>query len=867
MFEDYPSLLVTKLNVPRLRPSLVARNHLLSVLDNSRDYKLTLIAAAAGFGKTTLTAEWSKQKGDAICWLSLDEGDNDASRFLSYLIAALQTRQAHIGQEMLAALQSPQPPPIEHLLPRLINQIAAIPDELFLVLDDYHVIKNRAIHTAMTFFIDHLPPQLHLILLSRTDPTLPLAGWRAKNELLELRAAELRFSLEEAEMFMSQTSQIGLPREAIMALDGRTEGWIAGLQLAALAMQSISDKSDFIRHFSGSNRFILDYLIEEVLSQQPAPIRQFLLQTSILQRMNGDLCSAVTGEADGQAMLERLERDNLFLIPLDQSRYWYRYHHLFADLLRTRLQAEHADDVAALQRRAAVWHAQNGFPEAAVGYALAAQDFDYAAELIVEQATGVSQRGEITTLLDWYRVFPTDFVAQQPRLCLHFGMAFALNGRWDEAEILLGYVEQQAASIQAHESLLLAYLVASYRQDSIRLAHIAETAAANMQPSAITKLVLGLVVSLSGDWRSASALMGEAQEMAERSGDFTLALTTLFHRCRYLVFAGELNRAHDVSQKALSRLRDMGSMGIALATLAHSSLGRIFIEWNEPEQAAHHLTQAIELAERSGFVTGVVSSATMMLAEVKQIQGEIENANRLAQDAIMAAERYDPPLEANALKTYQTRIWLTQGNVAAVNTSSNQNQNIMSMFYPPSIHVVTQARALLAARKPEAAITLLLRFLSQAPDLLTVEALATLALARMASGDSVHAMVTLEQALGLAESEKRLRVFLDLGQPMAKLVARFCETHPTHAHVFARKLLAAFPALPSDSKPSEMLSEREIEVLRLIAAGHSNEEIARVLTLALSTVKWYINVLYSKLHIKTRAQAIARAHDLQLLSD
>jgi LuxR family transcriptional regulator, maltose regulon positive regulatory protein len=864
MFEAYPSLLVTKLNVPRLRASLVARDHLLGVLDNTRDYKLTLVAAAAGFGKTTLVAEWSKQKGDAVCWLSLDEGDNDVSRFLSYLIAALQSRQPNIGQEMLAALQSPQPPPIEHLLPRLINQTAVIPEELFLILDDYHVIENRVIHTALTFLIDHLPPQLHLILLSRTDPTLPLAGWRAKNELLELRAAELRFSLEEAETFLNQTSQIGLPPEAIMALDGRTEGWIAGLQLAALAMQSISDKSDFIHHFTGSHRFILDYLIEEVLSQQPAHVRQFLLQTSILQRMNGGLCSAVTGETDGQAMLERLERDNLFLIPLDQSRYWYRYHHLFADLLRARVQAEYAAEITTLQQRAAVWHAQNGLSEAAVEYALAAQDFNFAAELIIEQSTGVSQRGEITTLLDWYRAFPTDFVAQQPRLCLHFGMAFALNGRWDEAETLLGYVEQQSASIQAHESLLLAYLVASYRQDSTRLAQIAETAAANTQPNAMTKLVLGLVVSLSGDWRSASALMGEAQEMAERSGDFALALTTLFHRCRFLVFAGELHRAHDLSQTALSRLRDMGS--IAMATLVHGSLGRIFIEWNEPEQAAQHLTEAIELGERSGFVTGVVSSATMMLAEVKQMQGEIENANRLAQDAIIIAERYDPPQEAHALKTYQTRIWLTQGNTAAVNNASdNQNQGVMSMFYPPSIHVVTQARALLAARKPEAAIMLLVRLLSQPTDLLTVEAMATLAMARMAGGDSVHAMVTLEQALGLAESEKRLREFLDLGQPMAKLIVRFCETHPTH--VFARKLLTAFPTYSGDSAPIEMLSEREIEVLRLIAAGHSNEEIAGVLTLALSTVKWYINVLYSKLHVKTRAQAIARAHDLRLLSD
>lgn len=853
MLENYPALLLTKVYIPRLRSSHVSRDALLNLLE--ADHKLILVAAAAGFGKTTLVADWSSQHVEAVSWLSLDEGDNDPIRFLSYLIAAIQTRRPQIGQELLAALQSPQPPTIENALSILINQLTSLPERLFVVLDDYHVIENTAIHQMLIFLLDYLPSPISVILLSRSDPSLPLARLRAKNDLLELRADKLRFSVEETAYFLNQVMQLGLSSEAIAALETRTEGWIAGLQLAALAMQPIGEnKQAFVQNFTGSHRFILDYLIEEVLSHQSENTRRFLLETSILQRLNGDLCGTVTNEPDGQTMIEHLEKNNLFIIPLDQSRTWYRYHHLFADLLRARLQAETPDKIKALNQRAAGWHEQNGYPEEAVAYALAAQDFDHAAHLITDSAVGVMRRSEVNTLLNWYRAFPSYFIENHPRLALSFGLAFALNGRWDEAEHLLASLEK--AIERPDEVLLLAYLIASYRQDADQLAQITDVASAHPNPDRITKLVLGLLLMVKGDLHQAAPLMAAAQAESEREGDVGFALTALFHQCRLQVFMGNLHQAHALCQQALDMINTLGGTALPLASVAHTALTRIYIEWDELDKAEHHVLQALHLAELSGFVTGIMSSGTVMLAEIQQARGEVHDT---VQTALAYAERYDPQPEVLALKTYQARIWLNQGNVsAAYEWMQEMTPTSMSIFYPTNIPNVTQARVLLAKRKFDDAISLLTKLNSEPQNLLSVEILALLALTRQAQGDSTHAQLALAQALKLAEAENRRRVFLELGAPMAKLLAQT-------EHPYASVLLALFDEQPSQG--IDPLSERELAILRLIVVGYSNDEIARHLTLALSTVKWYINVLYGKLHVKTRSQAIARAHELKLLSN
>ncbi|MFN8375813.1 MAG: LuxR C-terminal-related transcriptional regulator [Anaerolineae bacterium] len=867
MFEQYPSLLITKLYIPRLRSALVRRGALLAALDGGLECRLMLIAAAAGFGKTTLVADWCSQHSDYSAWFSVEEGDNDPTRFFSYLIAAIQVSFPQVGQTLLAALQAPQPPAIDNILPLLINQLAALGQRLIVVLDDYHVIENQSIHSALGFLLEHLPPQMTLVLLTRADPPLPLARLRARNELLEVRAAALRFSPEDTDRFLNQMMRLDLSAESIRALDTRTEGWIAGLQLAAVALQTTgSDKQAFVRSFVGNHRFVLDYLIEEVLNHQPDNVRLFLLQTSILQRFNGDLCSAVTGEADGQAMIEYLEKHNLFIIPLDQKRYWYRYHHLFADLLRARLLAEYPTAQAALYRRAAQWYEQADLPEEAITCALAAQDFDYAAALMTQPTTSTMRRGEVKTLLDWYHAFPAEFVAQQPRLSLQFGMAFALNGRWNDAETLLGYVQQAQQTLPTGEMLVLAYLIASQRYDTKRLHALTAEAENIPHPDRTTKVALGLLKSVSGDLLSANRLMAEARMDCERDGDAPLGLTALFHQCLINVFLGNMQQAYELCQQALDTLHDLGITGAPMEGFAHVSLGRILIEWNDLTQAEQHLSQAIRVGEATGFLTGMLSSATMMLAEVKQAQGDTEGAFRLAEDAIAHAERYDPLPEVLWLKAYQARIWLLQGNITAAAAWAQMAQHqeqLTSLFYPNSIQKVTQARVLLAQRKADEAAALLTKLLSEATDLLTVERLGLLALARQAQGDSSHALLTLEQALKAAEAENRVRVFLELGAPMAKLLAKFCEAQPTHE--FARRMLGLFPAIVDSAPAVDALGERELAVLRLIVAGHSNEEIAQELVLALSTVKWYINELYGKLHVKTRSQAIARAHDLKLL--
>src|SRR6202049_835240 len=376
------SILATKLYRPRLRPNVVSRPRLIERLNAGLHRKLTLIAAPAGFGKTTLISEWVAFIGRPTAWLSLDEGENDPARFLAYLVAALQTIAAHIGEGVLGMLQSSQPLPTEAILTALLNEITTLPDHFVLVLDDYHVIDARPVDVALTYLVEHLPPQMHLVIATREDPQLPLARLRARSHLTELRAADLRFTASEAAEFLNQVMGLSLSAEDIATLEDRTEGWIAGLQLAALSMQGHQDVPGFIRAFAGDHRYIVDYLLEEVLQRQPEPVRRFLLQTAILDRLNGPLCDAVTGQEEGNARLEALERGNFFVVPLDDTRHWYRYHHLFAEVLSARLMEEQPDQVATLHRRASAWYEQHGSVGDAIRHALEARDFARAADLV-----------------------------------------------------------------------------------------------------------------------------------------------------------------------------------------------------------------------------------------------------------------------------------------------------------------------------------------------------------------------------------------------------------------------------------------------------------------------------------------------------
>src|SRR5579872_6932168 len=375
-------ILATKLYLPRFRPNVVSRPRLLERLNEGLHRKLTLIAAPAGFGKTTLISEWVAFIERPTAWLSLDEGENDPTRFLAYLVAAVQTIAPTLGEGVMGVLQSSQPPPPEAILTALLNEIISLPDPFVLVLDDYHMIDAKTVDMTLAFLVEHLPPQMHLVMATREDPHLPLARLRARGHLTELRAADLRFTASEAAAFLKQAMGLNLSAADIAALEDRTEGWIAGLQLAALSMQGHQDVAGFICECAGDHRYIVDYLVEEVLQRQPAPVRSFLLQTSILDRLNGPLCDAVTGQEEGNARLEALERGNFFVVPLDDTRHWYRYHHLFADVLSAHLRAEQPDQLAPLHRRASEWYEQNGSVADAIRHALEASDFGRAADLV-----------------------------------------------------------------------------------------------------------------------------------------------------------------------------------------------------------------------------------------------------------------------------------------------------------------------------------------------------------------------------------------------------------------------------------------------------------------------------------------------------
>ncbi|HLX57356.1 MAG TPA: AAA family ATPase, partial [Ktedonobacteraceae bacterium] len=399
-------ILATKLYLPRLRPNVVSRPRLIERLNEGLHRKLTLIAAPAGFGKTTLLSAWVEGIERPTAWLSLDAGENDPILFLTYLVAALQTIAPTIGEGVLGVLQSSPPPPTEAILVALLNEITRLPDHFVLVLDDYHVIDARPVDVALTYLVEHLPPQMHLVIATREDPQLPLARLRAQGQLTELRATDLRFTAFEAAGFLTQVMGLNLSAADIAALEDRTEGWIAGLQLAALSMQSHQDVPEFIRAFAGDHRYIVDYLVEEVLQRQPEPVRRFLLQTSILDRLHGPLCDAVTGQEEGNARLEALERGNFFVVPLDDTRHWYRYHHLFAEVLSAHLRAEQSDQLATLHRRASAWYEQHGSVADAIRHALAAEDFARAADLVELAVPALRRSRQEATVLGWLRALP-----------------------------------------------------------------------------------------------------------------------------------------------------------------------------------------------------------------------------------------------------------------------------------------------------------------------------------------------------------------------------------------------------------------------------------------------------------------------------
>ncbi|TAK33461.1 MAG: helix-turn-helix transcriptional regulator [Chloroflexota bacterium] len=903
-------LLATKISPPLARPELVSRPRLLARLLKGLQGKLTLISAPAGFGKTTLLGQWSLHVGCPVAWVSLDAADNDPTRFWTYVISALQTLYPSLGGTTLTLLRSPQRSRMQHFLTVLANEVAALPDDLVLILDDYQVIEDQAIHDGTSFLLDHLPLQLHVVIASRTAPPLPLARLRGRDQLTELESADLSFTSEETAAFLNQVMKLDLAAEDVAALGKRTEGWIVGLQMAALSMKGCTDTHGFVETFAGSYRYVADYLVEEVLRCQPEHIQSFLLQTSILDGLSGPLCEAVTGlgKGEGQTMLEILERGNLFTLALDNERRWYRYHRLFAECLQTRLQQVKPSRVSELHRRAAVWHADNGMASDAVGHAFAAGDLELAASLVERHGALMLKRGEVATLLGWLAALPNDVVQARPLLCIWHAHVLVDTGQLEAAEARLADAElhlgmepgitpdvggstEKQADIQRILNHMLAIRTAiahHWRDVELALALSRQALERSFGEEEYLRAEilhdLGLAYRWTGDLTRGSELLAEANVIGQASANVLVAVMALTQLSGLQSARGRLREVNKTCEQMLPLvLRHEGQV--------FPAAGRPFLvkallhyEWNDLETATRYAGQGIERSQQGGMVDLLLGHS--VTARLKQALGDIDGALDSVWQAEHLARANNLIQELPRIAVYRVRLWLRQGNLdAAVRWAETSGLGIEDeISYPREGSHMTLARVLTAQGRSLEAVRLLDRLLDaadaagRAGGVLKILALRALAL--QAAGDSDGALRALVRGLSLAEPEGYVRTFVDVGNAMAALLSTLLQNwqqncFSTVSPEYVRTLLAAFNSgstLPAHLGPHHasqpalvLLSSRELEVLRLVALGRRPPEIARELTVAISTIKTHIKSIYGKLDAHSGVEAVAKARDLKLL--
>jgi LuxR family maltose regulon positive regulatory protein len=788
-------------------------------------------------------------------------------------------------------LQSPQPPPLESILTTLVNDIATMSSTLVCVFDDYDVIQAQPIHEALTFLLDHLPPPAHLILTSRTDPPLPLARLRARGQLTEIRAADLRFTTDEVASLLNQILGLTLPAREIAALEERTEGWIVGLQLAALSMQGRDDVSGFIKALTGDDRYIMDYLMSEVLQRQLEHIQTFLLHTSILDRLTGPLCNSVTSRSDGQAILEHLEHSNLFIIPLDNQRRWYRYHHLFADALRYRLGQAHPNIVPTLHCQASAWYEQQGFVGEAISHALAAPDDERAARLIEEHGIAVIGRGQARTVLEWLNALPDELVRARTRLCITHAAALTFTYQLEAAEARLLDAEQ---SVQAHppgeqdqailgQIAVMRAALARIPGDIARCVAFADQAL-ELLPESDTfwrgpaAVYAGLVYRLSGDVTQASEKRAEeAVRLARASGNTIAALVAMNNLARLRMVQGRLRRAAETFQEIWEWATEHDEWWLLVGSPAYYlGTGDLLREWNNLDAAEHNLSQGIEKIKWI-IDAEVITWGYRAFADLRQAQGDLHGALETIEAFLqLARQRHFAFRFITVGTTTQVELWIKQGNLKAAagwaracGLSADDE-----LSYPRREEHLTLARVFMAQSRLEEALKLLGRLMASAEageqmwGLIRVSVLQALTL--QTQGDLGRAMAALGRALSLAEPEGYVRAFVDEGAPMAALL-REAAARGLYPQ-YAAKLLAAFPDFRSQSATrhlepiiADSLSKRELAVLQLIAAGRSSPEIADALGIGVSTVRTHIKNIYGKLDAHSRDQVIVRARALRLL--
>ena len=886
-------LLETKLHVPRRRRSLVVRPRLTGRLSHVWESALTLVSAPAGFGKTTLLAEWLADAvtvDRSVAWLSLDPRDNDPARFWAYLLAALDRAVPGIGADARAVLESPQPA-TEAVLATLLNSLDDVPGDLAVVLDDYHLVETHDVHEGVAFLLEHLPRQVHVVVTGRADPPLPLARLRARGELLEVRAADLRFTADEAAAYLTGAMGLSLTSGDVDALEGRTEGWIAALQLAALSMQGRDDVGGFIAGFAGDDRYIVDYLVEEVLQRQSEDVRTFLLRTSVLAGLTGPLCEAVTGQAGGRATLETLDRGNLFVVPLDDRRQWYRYHHLFGDVLRARLLDEQPEHVPHLHRRASDWYAQHGDIPEAIRHATAGQDHERAADLVELAMPGTRQMRQEATLRAWLEGLPDDVLRRRPALTVGYAGVLLVHGELDGVEDLLREAERRLDVVHGsdrHGSDPLRSSIALYRAAQARLrgdvpgtvVHAQETLRLVAQDDHLgrgaAEGLLGLAHWTSGDLDAGHRWWAASLVDLERAGHLSDLAGCALALGDIRVAQGRLHDAEHTYQHVLRALTPPSGPPLRGAADMHVGLADVLRERGDLAAAHEHLRRSAELGEHAGLPQNRYRRR-MVLARVRQAEGDLDGALALADEAqgVYVADMFP---DVRPVAAARARLLTAQGRWAEAlawaqerDLSADDDPSYLREFEHLSL-----ARVLLARHAAEggdrhlrAATGLLGRLLDAAEGGgrtgSALEVLVLQSLAHQAGGDLPAALSALHRALALAEPEGHVRTFLDEGAPLTTLLRAAAQKGVARDQARRRLTAATGTQARSGRGAVDPLSDRELDVLRLLATDLSGPEIARALVVSLHTVRSHTKSIFAKLGVNSRRAAVRRAEELDLL--
>ena len=892
----FPLVLETKLYFPPIRPILVSRPHLVERLQSGLKGSLTLLSAPAGYGKTTLLGEWrlGPGKDTPIAWLSIDSEDNDLGRFLLYICTSLDTVQPGLMLQVQPLLHSLEVPNPEAVLTLLVNQLSLMNQDFMLVLDDYHLITTPAIHRALSFLIDHMPPQMHMVILTRSDPAFPLSRLRARNQLIEIRAEHLRFSLDETAQFLTSVMGLNLSNQDVAALEALTEGWIASLQLAALSLQGREDVQDFISVFTGSHHYIMDYLVEEVLHHQPETVRDFLVKTSILDRLTGPLCDVLTGNEDGANILAMLVHANLFIIPLDNEQTWYRFHHLFSDLLQNHLLQVHPKIVKGLHNNASEWFEANGFQDEAIAHALKATNFERAARLLCRDSlqaiyTSYKAWSELGSLL---RAFPAAFLLSDPWLCIAKAHVLWTSGKWDEMEpyilsaqkVLDEKIKVNLISAKDHEIAILhgqifAFhsLIEARRNESSLAVKYAKKAVHIIPEDARNRVfALGCLYSayqLAGDIAQAAKTSSETIAAARSMNYFSMHATASFTLARLLRVQGKLHRAAQIIQESLEYVKQRGQELLYYTGILHIALAEILYDWNSLDEMENELETGIALCRQGGMSTLVLIGLEDR-AILKHAQGDVTGAFEVLDEIERDCKGMDPKVYKDTCTLFRLRWQAGQEDTSGLEDwlqgfdHTVESKISIDRFAPLAV----AAEFFCALNRCDEAMQILesvgtyVREAGYSGWVIFVSTLEAVVWKR--KRNETHALDCLKQALELAEPEGYMRVFINQGEPMRKLLieAKNKGIKPE----FISHILAAYENQPLSRKQSQktpaILSKREMELLRLIAAGYSNKQIGSELFISIGTVKRHTANIFDRLDVKNRTEAVARARELNLLS-